>query len=259
MATNMDHGSWQTLTRRQGGAIAYVRTQGRGPGVIFLPGFRSDMNGGKALALEAQCRDEGRAFLRFDYSGHGRSSGRLVDGTIGEWRDDALAVLDQLSDGRQVLVGSSMGGWLMLLVALARPEKIAGLVGIAAAPDFAARLLEHELDAASRAALRRDGVVLLASLYSPEPTPITLKLIDEAKRHELLGGTIDIHCPVRLMHGMSDPDVPWGISLELAGKLASDDVEILLVKNGDHRLSNAGDLARLCAIVKGLCQNLDSR
>ncbi len=255
----MNQDSFETLTRPQGGTIAYVRTPGRGPGVIFLPGFRSDMNGGKALALEAQCRTEGRAFLRFDYSGHGRSSGRLTDGTIGGWRDDVLAVLDRLSEGRQILVGSSMGGWLMLLAALARPNRIAGLVGVAAAPDFASRLMERGLDAASLAALRRDGIVLRPSLYSPEPTPITLKLVEDAKRHELLGGTIDIRCPVRLLHGMSDPDVPWGISLELADRLASNDVEILLIKSGDHRLSNANDLARLCAIVRSLCQQAELR
>jgi pimeloyl-ACP methyl ester carboxylesterase len=216
------------------------------------------MTGGKALALEAHCRSVGRAFLRFDYTGHGRSEGRFEEGTVSAWRADALAVLDTLTAGPQVLVGSSMGGWLMLLAALARPERVAGLVGIAAAADFASRLLWARLDAATKAALERDGIVYVPSAYSPEPTPVTKGLVDDARRFELLQARIPIHCPVRLIHGTADPDVPWQLSLEIAEKLASDDVEILLVRGGDHRLSHERDLARLCRVVEELCRTIET-
>ncbi|HEY7611121.1 MAG TPA: alpha/beta hydrolase [Alphaproteobacteria bacterium] len=227
--------------------------------MIFLPGFRSDMQGGKALALEAHCRDAGRAFVRFDYSGHGRSEGRFTDGTVGGWRDDVLDVLDRLSTGPQVLVGSSMGGWLMLLAALARPQRIVGLVGIAAAADFATRLMERRFDATARAALERDGIVYLPSVYSPEPTPVTKRLVEEARRHELLNGPIPLRCPVRLIHGTADPDVPWQLSLNVMEKLESRDVELHLVKDGDHRLSSEHDLARLCRVVEEVCRLADAK
>jgi pimeloyl-ACP methyl ester carboxylesterase len=245
------------LAREPGRAIAYCRSAGRAPGVVFLPGFRSDMSGAKALALEAQCRRAGRAFVRFDYTGHGRSEGRFEDGTVGAWRDDALAVLDAVTEGPQVLVGSSMGGWLMLLAALARPERVAALVGVAAAADFATRLMWGRFDAATRAALERDGIVRLPSAYSPEPTPVTKRLLDEARAHELLAAPIPLACPVRLIHGTADPDVPWQISLEIAGKLASADVEVHLVKDGDHRLSSERDLARLCRVTEELCRQME--
>lgn len=242
------------LARGPGRAIAYCRSGGKTPGVIFLPGFRSDMQGGKALALEAHCRRDGRAFVRFDYSGHGRSEGRFTDGTVGAWRADVLDVLDQLSSGPQVLVGSSMGGWLMLLAALARPERIAGLVGIAAAADFATRLMEQRLPPAAKAALARDGIVHLPSAYSPEPTPVTRRLVEEARAHEVLLAPIPLTCPVRLIHGTADPDVPWELSLEVMRKLESADVELLLVKDGDHRLSSDHDLARLCRVTAEVCR-----
>lgn len=247
------------LARGPGRAIAYRRSAGKTPGVIFLPGFRSDMNGGKALALEAHCRRVGRAFLRFDYTGHGRSEGRFVDGTVGAWRDDALDVLDRLTAGPQVLVGSSMGGWLMLLAALARPARIAGLVGIAAAADFATRLMASRFDAATSAALARDGIVYLPSAYSPEPTPVTKRLVEEARQHELLNARIPLRCPVRLIHGTADPDVPWQLSLEVVEQLESGDVELHLIKDGDHRLSSERDLARLCRVVEDVCQLAEVR
>jgi len=246
------------LARGPDRAIAYCRSRGRAPGIVFLTGFRSDMSGTKALALETQCRRQGRAYLRFDYSGHGRSEGRFEDGTVGAWCADAVDVLDRLTEGPQVLVGSSMGGWLMLLAALARPKRIAGLVGIAAAADFATRLLWGRFDAAERAALARDGLVKLPSAYSPEPTIITKRLIDEARTHELLNAPIPLEIPVRLIHGTADPDVPWQLSLEIANKLASKDVEVLLVKGGDHRLSSERDLARLCRVVDALCGEIEA-
>ena len=247
------------LARGPGRAIAYCRSDGKAPGVIFLPGFRSDMHGGKALALEAHCLSAGRAFLRFDYSGHGRSDGRFTDGTVGAWRDDVLDVLDQLSTGPQVLVGSSMGGWLMLLAALARPERIAGLVGIAAAADFATRLMEQRLPQAAKDALAREGIVHLPSAYSPEPTPVTKRLVDEARTHEVLHAPIPLACPVRLIHGTADPDVPWQLSFEVMQKLRSADVELHLIKDGDHRLSGDHDLARLCRVTEEVCRIVESR
>ena len=185
------------LTRGKGGAIAYRRQAGRSPGVVFLPGFRSDMNGAKALALERSCRKADRAYVRFDYTGHGSSAGDFVEGTVGQWLEDALAVIDSFTAGMQVLVGSSMGGWLALRAALARPQRIAGIVGVAAAPDFAHRFLDR-LDDEGRRALQTAGVVRVPSRYSEEPTPITARLIEESRRHELLHAPFALDCPLRL-------------------------------------------------------------
>lgn len=237
-------------------SIAYRYTAGTGPTVVFMPGFRSDMEGGKALALEAMCRAKGRAFLRFDYSGHGASEGAFTDGTIGDWTQDAIAVIDHATDGPLVLVGSSMGGWIMLLAARARAARIAGLVGIAAAPDFTEDLMMGGATPEMLAALEQDGVYYEPSEYSDEPTPITRKLIEEARAHQILQAPIDLRCPVRLLHGMKDPDVPWRTSLALADALAADDVEITLIKRGDHRLSTDQYLARLCQTVDTLCAEL---
>lgn len=238
-------------------SIAYVATPGRAPGVVFLPGFRSDMEGGKALALEAHCAGAGRAFVRFDWSGCGLSGGRFEDGTVGGWRDDALAVLDALSAGPQVLVGSSMGGWVALLVALARPERIAGLVGVAAVPDFTQEI-EAGLGEDARRDLAERGVWMEPSAYSEEPTPITRRLLAEARAHLVLPrAPIPLHVPVRLVHGQRDPDVPWEHALRLAAALASEDVEVSLVKDGDHRLSRPEDLARLVQVVESLCRRLE--
>jgi pimeloyl-ACP methyl ester carboxylesterase len=244
----------RSVTRGDGATIAYHRTPGAGPGVVFLTGFRSDMTGGKALALEAACRAQGRAYLRFDYTGHGQSSGDFTAGTIGQWAADAVFAIERLTEGPQVLVGSSMGGWIMLLAALALGDRVAGLVGIAAAPDFTEDLIWHGADATARATLRRDGVLAEPSDYSDDPTPITMKLIEEGRRHLLLRAPIALACPVRLIHGMRDPDVPWQTSLRLAECLASRDVEIVLVKDGDHRLSTDQDLARLASVVDAVCR-----
>lgn len=235
----------QILARAAGAAIAYRKTAGREPGVIFLSGFMSDMSGGKAIFLEELCRRRGQAFLRFDYFGHGESSGAFTDGTIGRWAEDAVAVLDEVATGPQVLIGSSMGGWIMLLVALARPERIAGLLGIAPAPDFTEDLIASELTAEQKEALAREGVLHVPSEYGPEPTPLTRDLIEEGARHLLLRRRIPLAMPVRLIHGMRDPDVPWQTSLRLVQMLESEDVELQLVKEGDHRLSAPQDLDRL--------------
>jgi len=234
----------QFLDRDDGARIAYHRTPGQAPGLVFLGGFASDMDGSKALALEAYARTRGRAFLRFDYQGHGQSSGRFVDGTIGRWRDDALCVLDRLTDGPQVLVGSSMGGWIMLLAARARSERIAGLVGIAAAPDFTDALLWARMTAAQRRQVEDEGVWNMPSDYG-DPVPVTRQLIHDGRRHTLLGGPIAITCPVRLLQGTADAEVPADWALKLQSALTSDDVEATLVKDADHRMSSERDLRRL--------------
>lgn len=246
----------QKALRSNGETIAYHRSPGKSPGVVFLTGYMSDMTGSKALRLEQICRDHGHAFLRFDYYGHGESSGAFTDGTIGQWSDDAVYALDHLTDGPQVLVGSSLGGWIMLNAALARPERVAALLGIAAAPDFTEDLVLQMLSAEQKEILDRDGVVPVYSPYDPEPTPVTKLIIEEGRNHLVLRGEIPLDCPVRLIHGMKDPDVPWQTSLKIAECLRSADVEITLVKEGEHRLSEPDDLDRLCETLGALLQRL---
>lgn len=245
------------LARPDGGAIAYHRTPAREsgrhwPGIVFLGGFMSDMTGDKATALEAFAAERGQAFLRFDYRGHGRSSGRFEEGTIGDWSDDARFALDRLTEGPQILVGSSMGGWIMLLTALARPARVAGLIGIAAAPDFTETLMWQAFTPEQRATLERDGVLQQPSDYGEQPYAITHRLIEEGRNHLIMDRPIAIACPVRLIHGTADNDVPSNLSLEIMDRLASDDVEVTLVKGGGHRLSDPRDLARLTATVAAL-------
>ncbi len=245
------------LTRDDGATIAYHAIPGKSPGVVFLTGFMSDMTGGKALALEAFCRAHGQAFLRFDYTGHGASSGAFEDGTIGRWADDTLTALDTLCEGPQVLVGSSMGGWIMLLAALWRPRRVAGLLGIATAADFTVDLIPHGLTEEQKAALERNGVVYVPSDYGPEPTPLTKKLLEDGSNHLVLRDDIALDVPVRLIHGMKDPDVPWETAMRIADRLRSRDVEITLIKDGDHRLSEPADLERLCATLDALLGHIE--
>jgi pimeloyl-ACP methyl ester carboxylesterase len=240
------------LARDDGERIAYRRLPGKAPGVVFLGGFMSDMTGTKATALEAFCRSRGQTFLRFDYFGHGVSSGAFRDATIGRWREDALAVLDGLTEGPQILVGSSMGGWIMLLAAVARPARVRALVGIAPAPDFTEDLMWPDFSPEQQKRLMEEGEITLPSAYDPRGYVITRRMIEEGREHLLLRGTIPIACPVRLLHGIKDSDVPWEVSLRLAEKLASEDVAITLVKNGDHRLSTDADLALLCRTLEAL-------
>jgi pimeloyl-ACP methyl ester carboxylesterase len=237
--------------RGDGTELAWTRLDGRGPTVVFLPGFRSDMNGDKATALAAFCADRGVGMLRFDYSGHGASGGDFLDGSIGAWAADALSAIDALTTGQLILVGSSMGGWIALLTALARPERIAALVGIAAAPDFTQRLMWDAMAPSERATLERDGVFYVPSQYG-DPTPITLKLVRDGANHLVLDGPMAIRCPVRLLHGQADPDVPWELALRIAERLESQDVQVTLVKDGDHRLSRPADLALLRQTVGAL-------
>jgi len=209
------------------------------------------MAGTKATFLDDFCAARGLGYVRFDYSGHGASSGRFEDGTIGAWAQDAIAVIDRVIDGPLVLVGSSMGGWIMLLVALARPDRIAGLVGLAPAPDFTEALIWNRLSDEDRDLLLRVGRLERPSAYSEEPTILTRALIEEGRSH-LLSAPIGIRCPVRLLHGMADPDVPHRLSLDLAERLVSNDVRVTLIKDGDHRLSRAEDLALLGATIEEL-------
>lgn len=239
------------LDRGDGVELAWMKGDGRSPTIVFLPGFRSDMTGDKAQSLAAFAEARGVGMLRLDYSGHGQSGGRFEDGTIGRWRDDALAAIDRLTEGALILVGSSMGGWIALLVALARPERVAGLVGVAAAPDFTETLMWEAMTFEERAILDRDGVLLVPSQYG-EPYPVTLRLIEEGREQRLLHAPVPLACPVRLLHGQRDPDVPWELSLRTAGRITSNDVEVTLVKDGDHRLSRPGDLALLRRTVAAL-------
>lgn len=246
------------LTREDGATIAYrrrpARRPGGEPGIVFLGGFMSNMTGTKARALDAWCQAEGRAFLRFDYFAHGASSGNFADATIGRWRADTLAVLDALTEGPQLLVGSSLGGWMMLLAALARPERIRALVGIAAAPDATEDLMWKRFPSEVQAAIERDGQVRLPSAYDPQGYLITRTLIEEGRHHLVMGAPVPVTCPVRLLHGMQDPDVPWTVSLDLAQRLAGTDVEVTLIKDGDHRLSRDRDLALLTRTIETLLE-----
>ena len=245
-----------SLLKREGrDTIAYRAMAGSAPGVMFCGGFMSDMTGTKATALEAHCRRTGRAFVRFDYSGHGASGGAFRDGTIGGWRDDALAVLDRVASGPQVLVGSSMGGWIVLLLALARPERVAELVGVAAAPDFTEDLIWSTLDDRARQTLAETGEIVMPCDYGEDPYPITMGLIEEGRDHLLLGGPIALGCPIHLLQGMRDEDVPWRTALRIAEQVESENVTVELIKDGDHRLSRDEDLSRLTAAVEGVARS----
>lgn len=222
-------------------------------GVVFLHGLMSDRGGTKALALEAHCRAKGYNFVRFDMSGHGASSGRFEDGTLSRWTADACAVLDALTEGRQILVGSSMGGWVMLRTALARADRIAGLVGIAAAPDFTEEIWA-QLSPAQRRDIEGKGIVQVQSDYDERPYLISRGLIEDGRACCLLNGPIDIRVPVRLLQGQRDTSVAWQTALKIADRLASEDVHVMLIKDGDHRLSRPQDLAKLTAAVDELAQ-----
>jgi pimeloyl-ACP methyl ester carboxylesterase len=211
----------------------------------------SDMTGDKAMALQAWCEARGQACLRLDYSGHGASGGAFEDGTIGLWTQDALTVIDAVIDGPFVLVGSSMGGWVALNVALARPDRLAALVGIAAAPDFTETLMWDAMALSEQATLLRDGRLEIPSRYGGTQI-ITRRLIEDGRRHLLLGGPIAVRAPVRLLHGQADTEVPWETSLRLAARVESQDVRVVLVKDGEHRLSRPRDIAILTGVLDDL-------
>lgn len=216
------------------------------PTIMFCPGFRSDMEGTKALFLERLCEKRGQPCVRFDYSGHGASGGAFEEGTIGRWTEDTLAVLDKVTQGKVILVGSSMGGWIALLAARARPERIRALIGIAAAPDFTREIFDEEFDDATRARLGAQGYIDVPSEYSDEPYRITRALIEDGEAHCLLDKPLPLSIPMRLLQGMKDSDVPWQKAYRIRNALADESLaEVLLIESGDHRLSRPEDLALL--------------
>jgi len=240
-----------TISRTDGERIAYLKRSGSAPGIVWLGGFKSEMTATKATALDAWAARHDHAYVRFDYFGHGGSSGTFRNGTITRWRDDALAVLDKLTSGPQILVGSSMGAWLALLVALARPERTVGLLLISPATDFTEALLWNRLDSDARRDILDKGEWLRPSLYDPIPYPITRILIEDGRKHLLLDGVIVLHCPVRIVQGLADPDVPYEHAMKLVAVLGPD-TQITLVKNGDHRLSKPHEIE----LIEGVLSNL---
>lgn len=243
-------------------AIAVRRRLGSGggarrPGIVWLGGFKSDMLSTKASRLDDWAAENGRAFLRFDYSGHGESGGLFEAGTIGLWLEESLAVLRAMTEGPSILVGSSMGGWIALLVARALAEAqeaalLAGMVLIAPATDFTEALIFSRLPPEALQAIQSSGVWLRPSPYSPEPQPVTRALIEDGRRHLLFGSSIRSHCPVHILQGMRDADVPWQHAVTLVEHLAGDPVALTLVKDGDHRLSRDEDVTRLIAAVAAI-------
>jgi pimeloyl-ACP methyl ester carboxylesterase len=230
--------------------------QGSAPGLFWLGGFNSDMQGTKALALDAWAAGQGRACVRFDYSGHGESGGAFIDGTIGRWLEESVAVFEQFCSGPQVVIGSSMGGWMALLLAREIGRRrgtsrasLAGLVLIAPAPDFTEELMWKGFSPEVREEIETKGVWLRPSHYG-EPYPITRALIEEGRNHLLLGRAIEVGCPVRILQGAQDPDVPWQHAFALTQRLPSDDVVLTMIQDGDHRLSRPQDIARIIAAVK---------
>lgn len=238
----------QTHVMPDGRRIAYRYVPGNGPGIVFLPGYMSDMAGGKATAVFDRALAEGRECLLMDYSGCGLSDGDFADGSLSRWREEVLALIGAYCAGPVVLVGSSMGGWLMLLAGLALGDRLAGLVGIAAAPDFT----EWGTDAAQKAELIAGRTVYEDNPYGPEPTPTHALFWEDGQAQRLLGGEIALTCPVTLIHGQADPDVPWELSLQLSAALRSDDVQVILIKDGDHRLSRDSDIALLLRTLAAL-------
>ena len=241
----------QFHTMPDGRRIAYRHCPGSGPTLVFLPGYMSDMAGGKATALFDWAENRGQACLLLDYSGCGESDGDFAEGTLSLWRDEILALVDARVSGPVVVIGSSMGGWLMLLVGLALGERLAGLVGIASAPDFT----QWGRSESDKARLSAGETVYDENPYGPEPTPMHPGFFADANAQLQLGGTIPIDAPCHLLHGQRDSDVPWEISMRLAGALRSDAVQVTLVKDGDHRLSREQDIALLLRTVEALVES----
>jgi pimeloyl-ACP methyl ester carboxylesterase len=235
-----------------GERIAWRRQEGAGPTIVWIGGFRSDMNGTKAVNLARWAEITGRSFLRFDYTGHGLSSGEFKSGTISRWRSDALAVVDRLSAGPLILVGSSMGAWIALLVAQARPDRIRAMALIAPAPDFTSKLIEPGLSDEARAALERDGVWTERTADDPEGYPLTRLLIEDGRRWSVLPGPIDAPYPVRIIQGGQDKSVPLGHAMALAQALKGQDVKLELIPDGDHRLSRPADLKLIGTTIAAL-------
>ncbi len=251
-------GHWGVMSEPQfhtlpdGRQIAFRHTEGTGPTLVFLPGYLSDMAGSKATALFDWSVDQGRACLLLDYSGCGESPGLFAEGTLSKWRGEVLALIAAQVSGPVILIGSSMGGWLMLLAGLELGEQLAGLIGIAAAPDFTAWGYSDE----QQADLLAGEVVLEENAYGPQPTPTFPGFWADGQSNLLLGKEIDLDCPVRLIQGQADPDVPWHVALQLAEDLRSADVQVHLIKDGDHRLSRPADVAVLLRTAASLCETV---
>ena len=246
------------LVRDDGETIAYLRRAGKEPQVLWLGGFKSDMNATKAQALDNWAVRRGQAYLRFDFYGHGRSSGDFRKGTISRWRDDALAVLDKLCANPQILVGSSMGAWIALLAAQARPEKVAGLLLLAPAVDFTERLIWARMSSEIRRELMEAGEWLRPSAYEEGPYPITRALIEDGRKNLILDAPIGIECPIHILHGMQDPDVPWQDAIHLIERFQGDPT-LMLVKDGNHRLSRPADIKRIEHALNRLVAELGAR
>jgi pimeloyl-ACP methyl ester carboxylesterase len=233
--------------------IAVRARAGGAPGVFWLGGFNSDMKGTKAAALDGWATEHGRALVRFDYSGHGESGGKFADGTIGRWLEDSLAVFERFCTGPQIVVGSSMGGWIALLLARELKRRktkasLAGLVLIAPAPDFTEELMWKRFSREAKREIEEKGVWHRPSEYG-DPYPITKHLIEEGRNHLILGAAIDVGCPVRILQGAQDPDVPWQHAMRLTHRLPAEDVVLTMIQDGDHRLSRPQDIARIIAAV----------
>lgn len=244
-----------------GTRIAVRHRGGRRPGLVWLGGFRSDMKGTKAEALDGWAREKGHAYTRHDYSGHGESGGTFEDGTISRWLAESLAVFQRFTQGPQILVGSSMGAWIALrmvqeLRAATEEARLGGLLLIAPAPDFTAELMEPALSESQRRALLESGRFEEPSEYSPEPNVYTKALFDDGSKNRVLDGIIDTHCPVHILQGMADPDVPYRHAMRLVEHLPADDVTLSLIRDGDHRLSRPQDIAMILRAVEGLCERI---
>lgn len=243
------------ITTPQGRRIAYNLSAGKGPGVVSLGGLKSDMQGTKAQHLEGWCRAQGRAFLRFDYSGHGESDGAFTDGCIGDWHEDTLAVIDMLTEGPQIIVGSSMGGWQALLLARARPERVAGMVGIAAAPDFTEDGYAASFTPAQWAQLEAEGQVPIPSEYDDDYV-ITRRMIEDGRERLVLRSPLDLPFPVRLMQGTADSAVPTAQAVKLLEHASSPDMRLTLIKDVDHRFSTPECLAHIEAAILDILERI---
>lgn len=256
-ATDRRATALEFLPHPGGGRIAMRRTTAAGPAVLFLGGLRSDMAGAKATHVDALCRRQGLACVRFDYRGHGESDGRFEEGTVSRWLEDAELVLEHATDGPLILVGSSLGGWIGLLLALAHPDRIAAFIGISTAADFTEFVYHKLFNDAHRAEMQREGRVLVPDCHGGPPFEITRDLIEDGRRHLLLGRVrIPLDCPVRMIHARHDRDVPWDTGLELADLMTGSDVQVTIVKDGDHQLARPADLSLLDATLMALLPGL---
>ena len=246
----MESDQFHSETRR----LAYDQTPGRGPGVVFLSGFNSTKDGTKALHLESWAKKAGRAFLRFDYSGHGGSSGAFEDGTIGRWTEDAAAIIEGLTEGPQIIVGSSMGGWIACLLLRLIPKRVAGLVTIAAAPDFTENRYWAGFDASTRETLLRAGAVEVESPYDQRPYTITRRLVEEARNHLVLSKPLTVPCPMRILHGTADAAIPYSTAQDLFDHARGPDIRMTLVKDADHRFSTPACLALIARTIEDIAE-----